>query len=361
MYIEKINLNKFRNYKEQEIFLNKGINIFYGDNAQGKTNIIEAIFLCSMGKSFRSKKDKELIEFNELSTTVEIDYKKQDRSGKIKAQIGDKKEFFINGVKQGKVSDIVGKINVVIFSPDDIDIIKEGPGKRRKFIDMMISSLKPNYIHLLNNYNRVLEQRNTYLKQIVKEGKSESLLDILDEQLADFSYRIFEYRNQYLQKFAEIIQQTHDIITKHTKMQEIIKIKYISNAQEKQGFLDNLKKSRKVDLARGYTSTGIHRDDFMIYINKKIVSIYGSQGQQRTTTLTLKLCELKIVTEEIGESPILLLDDFMSELDENRRKSFLENLKNSQVIITCTDKIEMQKEHIKSFYVENGKVQEERK
>lgn len=224
---------------------------------------------------------------------------------------------------------------------------------------MMISSLKPNYIHLLNDYNRVLEQRNIYLKQIIKERKSEDLLDILDEQLAELSFSIFEYRSQYLKKFAEMIQETHDIITKNTKNQEIIKIKYISNAQEKQGFVDNLKKSRQIDLMRGYTSTGVHRDDFIIYINKKIVSIYGSQGQQRTTTLTLKLCELKIVADEIGESPILLLDDFMSELDENRRKSFLENLKDSQVIITCTDKIEIEKEHIKSFYVENGNVQEE--
>lgn len=361
MYIKKINLNNFRNYQKQEIILDKGINIFYGDNAQGKTNIIESIFLCSMGKSFRTKKDKELIKFNEASTNINIEYEKKDRSGTIKAEIGDKKEFFCNGVKQSKISNIIGKINIVIFSPDDIDIIKDGPQKRRKFIDMMISSLKPNYIHLLNDYNRVLEQRNTYLKQIVKEGKKEELLDILDEQLANLSYSIFEYRNYYLKKFSDIIQETHDIITKNIKNQEIIKIKYISNAQDKQGFLNNLKKSRKIDLTRGYTSTGIHRDDFMIYINKKIVSIYGSQGQQRTTILTLKLCELKIVTKELGETPILLLDDFMSELDENRRKSFLENLNDSQVIITCTDYIEIEKNHLKSFYVENGNVLEERK
>lgn len=360
MYIKKINLTNFRNYEEQEIELEKGINIFYGDNAQGKTNIIEAIFLCGMGKSFRSKKDKELIQFDKLSTTVKIDYEKKDRSGNIKAAIGEKKEFFINGVKQTKVSNVVGKINLVIFSPEDIDIIKEGPGRRRKFLDMMISSLKPNYIHLLNNYNRVLEQRNIYLKQIIKEGKSENLLEILDEQLADLSYQIYEYRNHYLEKFSQMIQENHNIITKNTKAEEMIKIKYISNAHDKNGFVDNLKKSRKIDLARGYTSTGIHRDDFLIYINKKIVSIYGSQGQQRTTTLTLKLCELKIVTEEIGETPILLLDDFMSELDENRRKSFLKNLNDSQVIITCTDKINLEKENSKSFFVENGNVKEER-
>lgn len=359
MYIKKITLNNFRNYKEQEIVLDKGINLFYGDNAQGKTNIIESIFLCSMGKSFRSKKDKEMILFNELSATVAVEYEKKDRRGIIKSQIGEKKEFFSNGIKQAKISDIVGKINIIIFSPEDIEIIKGGPSTRRKFIDMMISSLKPNYIHLLNDYNRVLEQRNTYLKQI-KEGKNPELLEILDEQLATLSYQIFVYRKQYLEKFSNIIQETHNIITKNAKKQESIKIKYISNSSEKQGFLENLKKSKTIDLARGYTSTGVHRDDFIVYINKKIISIFGSQGQQRTTTLTLKLCELKIITEEIGETPILLLDDFMSELDENRRKSFLENLKNSQVIITCTDKIEIGKKDNKNFYVENGKVQEEK-
>lgn len=361
MYIKKIKLKNFRNYAEQEILLDKGINIFYGDNAQGKTNIIESIFLCSMGKSFRCNKDKELIKFDEILTTVDTEYEKQDRNGKITAKIGEKKEFFINGVKQNKVSNIIGKINIVIFSPDDIEIIKDGPGRRRKFIDMMISSLKPNYIHLLNDYNRVLEQRNTYLKQIVKEKKSEDLLDILDEQLSTLSYEIFKYRNEYLNKFSEIIQETHNIITKNTKNEENIKIKYISNAQDKNGFLNILKKSRQIDIRRGFTSTGVHRDDFMIYINKKIVSIYGSQGQQRTSILTLKLCELKIVTDEIGETPILLLDDFMSELDENRRKSFLENLNDSQVIITCTDNIKIEKENIKSFYVENGNVCEEGK
>lgn len=357
MYIKKIYLNNFRNYKEQEINLNKEMNIFFGDNAQGKTNIIESIYLCSIGKSFRTNKDKELIKFQEILANVEIEYEKKDRDGKIKIDVGEKKEIFINGVKQKKISSMIGKINMVIFSPDDIEIIKDGPQRRRKFIDMMISSLKPNYIHLLNNYNRVLEQRNIYLKQIIKEGKSESLLEILDEQIAELSSKIFEYRNRYLEKFSDIIQENHDIITKKAK-EEVIKIKYISNAKDKQGFLNNLKKSRKIDLLRGYTSTGIHRDDFIIYINKKIVSIYGSQGQQRTATLTLKLCELKIIEDEIGEAPILLLDDFMSELDEKRRKSFLENLNNNQVIITCTDNINIDKKNVKSFFVENGYIKE---
>ena len=158
MHIKNILLENFRNYDKQEIELNKNINIIYGNNAQGKTNIIESVFLCAYGKSFRAKKDSELIKFDKENCNVEVSYSKIDREGTIKAEIGEKKTFFANGVKQNKISDIIGKINVVIFTPDDIEIIKEGPQKRRRFLDMMISSLRPNYLHLLNSYNKVLEQ-----------------------------------------------------------------------------------------------------------------------------------------------------------------------------------------------------------
>ena len=216
---------------------------------------------------------------------------------------------------------------------------------------MMISSLKPNYIHLLNDYNKILEQRNNYLRQIKYENKDENILDIWDEQLSEYSFKIYEYRKNYIEKFSEKIENIHSLITKSGK--ENIKIKYISNSKDKKSFLENLKKSRQVDISRGFTATGIHRDDFIIYINDRQVSIFGSQGQQRTSILTLKLCELQIVKEEIGETPILLLDDFMSELDEERRKSFLENIKGNQVIITCTDKIKIENES-SIFFVENG-------
>ena len=351
MYIKKVILENFRNYENQEIELNENINIIYGNNAQGKTNIIESVFLCAFGKSFRAKKDSELIKFDENNCKVEVFYNKIDREGSIKAIIEDKKVFFSNGVKQNKISDIIGKINVVIFTPDDIEIIKDGPQKRRRFLDMMISSLRPNYLHLLNNYNKTLEQRNNYLRQIKMENKNPSMLDIWDEQLADHSFKIYEYRKYFIEKISNIIEDIHSLITKSGK--EDIKIKYISNSKNKESFLENLKKSRQVDIKRGFTATGVHRDDFMIYINGRPVSIFGSQGQQRTTILTLKLCELKIVKEEIGDSPILLLDDFMSELDEKRRESFLENIKGNQVIITCTDRIDLENES-SIYYVENG-------
>lgn len=304
-----------------------------------------------IGKSFRAKKDKELIKFEKDVSKIKINYKKTDREGSISIEIKDKKTFFSNDIKQNKISDIIGKINVVIFTPDDIEIIKDGPQKRRRFLDMMISSLRPNYIHLLNSYNKILEQRNNYLRQIKLENKDPNMLDIWDLQLSEYSYKIYTYRKYFINKFSEKIEDIHNLITKSGK--EDIKIKYISNSDNQKSFLENLKKSRVIDIKRGYTATGIHRDDFIIYINNRQVSIFGSQGQQRTAILTLKLCELNIVKEEIGETPILLLDDFMSELDEKRRKNFLENIKGNQVILTCTDRINIDNNN-SIFYVEKG-------
>ena len=355
MNIKKLTLQNFRNYKNQEITFGKNVNVIYGDNAQGKTNIIEAIFLSSMGKSFRTNKDNELIYFDERISKIKIEFEKKDRTGSIETQIEEKKTFFVNGVKQNKISDIIGKINVVIFTPDNIEIIKDGPQKRRKFLDMMISSLRPNYLHLLNNYNKALEQRNNYLKQIKFEHKDPSLLDIWDEQLSVLSSQIFEYRNSYTQKMSDRIEVIHNQITKSGKHKEKIKLKYISTGKDKDSFKTSLEKSRNLDISRGYTATGIHRDDFIVYVNGKPVSVFGSQGQQRTAILSLKLCELSIVKEELGETPILLLDDFMSELDEKRRTSFLENIQDCQVIITYTDDIKLTGK-VQSFYVESGNV-----
>ena len=356
MFIKKVTLENFRNYIEQEIKLEDGINIIYGNNAQGKTNIIESIFLCSLGKSFRTNKDKELINFEAEEGKVSVEYQRSDREGTIKAVISDKKNFFINGIKQNKVSDIIGKINVIIFTPDNIEIVKDGPQKRRKFLDMMISSLKPNYLHLLNTYNQALEQRNNYLKQIKFENRAEEMLDIWDEQLSELSSKIYEYRKKYIEKFSEKIDDIHKKITKSGKLEENLEIRYISNGKDKESFIEALNKSRKIDIKRGFTATGIHRDDFLIYINKRPVAIYGSQGQQRTTVLSLKLTELEIVKEEIGYSHILILDDFMSELDEKRRKSFIESIEGNQVIITCTDDIENLDTKAKRIYVEARKM-----
>ena len=353
MWIKKIKINNFRNYNFQEINLNKNINIFYGENAQGKTNIIEAIFLCSMGKSFRAKKDTEMINLNSQNSTIEIEYEKIDRDGKIKIELGNKKNIYLNGIKLKKLSELLGTINTVIFTPDDINILKGGPQNRRRFLDIMISQLKPNYMHNLNLYLKTLEQRNNYLRQIKEEGKDESLLEIWDEKLAEYAYNVSSYRNYFIEKIKNKIKNIHNEITDY---KEDIDIEYITECLDKNKFLELLKQRRKLDIIKGFTTKGVHRDDFMIYINKKELDIYGSQGQHRTAILSLKLSELNIINEEIGEYPILLLDDFMSELDQKRRNHFLEKIENTQVIITCTDKIDVENKNILIYNVKDGKV-----
>ena len=353
MWIKNIKIKNFRNYEQEEIKLEKNINIFYGKNAQGKTNIIEAIFLCSLGKSFRAKKDNEMIKLNEQNAIVEIEYEKSDRDGKIKIEIGNKKNIYLNGIKIKKLSELLGNLNIVIFTPDDIGILKGGPQNRRRFLDIMISQLRPNYMHVLNLYLKTIEQRNNYLRQIKEEHKDENLLEIWDEKLAEYAIKIYEYRKEFIEKIIKKINIIHQNITNG---EEEIELEYITECDDKEKYLELLKQRRKLDIIKGFTTKGIHRDDFVIYINKKEIKIFGSQGQNRTAMLSLKLAELQVIYDEIGEYPILLLDDFMSELDRTRRKNFLENIEGTQVIITGTEKLDIENLKYLEYNVSNGKV-----
>lgn len=346
MYIKNIKIKNFRNYEYQEVNFGDKINIFYGENAQGKTNILEAIFLCSFGKSFRTKKEKELIKKEEDFAKVQIEYQKKDREGKIDINLSDKKQIRINDVKIKKLSELLGNINIVIFTPDDINILKNGPSARRRFLDMMIGQLRTNYVYNLNMYLKTLEQRNNYLKQ---RNINNEMLDIWDEKLADYGHKIYNYRFEFIERIKEQIGAIHNEITN-----EEISIIYKSDSDDVVEYKKRLHKNREIDKIKGYTSVGIHRDDFKIMINGEDVSVFGSQGQNRTAVLSLKLAELKVIYNDIEEYPILLLDDFMSELDEKRVSNFLNKIKNIQVIITCTKNIEI-KDSI-SFNVENGKI-----
>ena len=209
MHINKVELHNFRNYENQEIKLKKNINVFYGDNAQGKTNILEAIFLCAFGKSFRTTREKELIKLGEENARIKVEYSKKDRDGNILICISDKKQILVNGVKIKKLSELLGKINIVIFTPDDINILKGTPALRRRFLDMMIGQLRPNYVYILNMYNKTLEQRNNYLRQIRQEGKAESLLEIWDEKLVEYGNIISNYRREFINKIIEKINIIH--------------------------------------------------------------------------------------------------------------------------------------------------------
>ena len=354
MLISDIELQNFRNYDYAKIKLNPNINIFYGDNAQGKTNIIESIFISAFGKSFRTSKEKEMITKGKDFSNIIINYNNQSRDGNIKIQISNKKNILLNGIKLKKLSELLGNVIVVLFTPDDINILKNGPANRRRFLDMMIGQIKPNYVYNLNMYLKTLEQRNNYLKQI-GESKiiNEDLFDIWDEKLAEYGLKVSSYRQDFINKIQNIIKKIHKEITEN---KENIDIEYISDSLDRDKLLALYKERRKLDIIKGYTTKGVQRDDFMIYINGEPVNIYGSQGQHRTAILSLKLCELEIIKEEIGENPVLLLDDFMSELDEKRIRNFLNHIKNTQVIITCTKEIEEENIDKKVFHVINGNI-----
>ena len=353
MWIKKLKIKNFRNYEEEIINFDKNINIFFGENAQGKTNIIEAIYLCGIGKSFRTKKDLEMIKLNENYSIIEIEYCKSDREGKIKIELNNKKNIYLNNIKIKKLSELLGNLNIVFFNPDSLNILKGSPQSRRRFLDIMISQLKPNYMHFLTQYLNTIEQRNNYLRQIKEEKKDEYLLDIWDEKLAEYAIKICEYREFFIKKINNKIKDIHYNITNNN---EEIKIEYKTECREKIYFLDLLKSRRNLDIIKGYTTKGIHRDDFIIYINNKELSIYGSQGQYRTAMLSIKLSELQVIYDEIGEYPILLLDDFMSELDKKRINNFLENIRDTQIIITCTEKIDIEKNNNIEYNVKDGRI-----
>lgn len=217
----------------------------------------------------------------------------------------------------------------------------------------MIGQLKPAYVYNLNMYLRYLEQRNNYLKQIKVDNKSDEMLEIWDEKLAEYAEKVYNYRIKFINLIKEKINLIHSSIT---EQKEEIEIEYISDYVNKEAFKKNLHNSKRNDILRGFTTKGIHKDDFLIKINKKPVNVYGSQGQHRTAILSLKICELQVIFDEIGEYPILLLDDFMSELDEKRRKSLLNNIKDIQVIITCTEKMELENINYSRYNVKNGEI-----
>ena len=346
MFIKNLKINNFRNYDEQEISFGEKLNIFYGENAQGKTNILESIFLCSFGKSFRTNKEKEMIKKGEDYLKVEAEFQKKDREGKIDISISNKKIINVNGVKIKKLSELLGNINIVIFTPDDINILKNGPSARRRFLDMMIGQLRTSYVYNLNMYLKTLEQRNNYLKQ---KEIDDSLLDIWDEKLVDYGYKIYNYRKEFIEKIKEEIVGIHSEITN-----EEISIIYKSDCEDIEEYKRHLQRNRNLDKIKGYTSVGTHRDDFKIMIDDEEVNVFGSQGQNRTAILSLKLAELKVIYNDIGEYPILLLDDFMSELDEKRISNFLNKVEDIQVIITCTKKIEISDSSV--YNVKMGKI-----
>lgn len=344
MHINQLILKDYRNYQDLDLNFSENLNVIYGMNGQGKTNILEAIFVAGFGSSFRTKRDKELINSASTETYIRAELSKSYGDYTIEYTLKKdlKKEIKVNKNHLKKRSELFGHLNVVVFSPEDLKLIKEGPSERRRFIDREISNLKKKYCADLIEYHRILSQRNALIKKSRHKQSNLDMISIWDEQLASVGTSLMLERKAFIEKLNEVSYKLHLQITEE---KEEIKLKYLPNIKVNSAeydkiymeFLNKLTQQLSNDVDKGYTTVGPHRDDLDIRVNGIDVKTYGSQGQQRTAALSLKLSEIEIIYDEIGEYPVLLLDDVMSELDKKRQNDLLKSLKSLQTIITITD------------------------
>jgi len=355
MIIERLELKNFRNYKSLDICLEKGINIFYGNNAQGKTNILESIYMCATASSHRGNKDKEIIKFNEEESHVKAMIKKGSLSYRYDMHLRKNKSkgIAINGLPVKKISEIFGIINVIMFSPEDLSIIKDGPSKRRRFMDIELCQIDKIYLDNLISYNKILNQRNKVLKDYDFIKDANTMMDVLDEQLEIKAFEIIKRREDFIKEINKYVKRIHENITEG---KEEINICYNPSIKD---INNSFKNNRYNDIRYKTTTIGPHRDDIIFLNGNEDIRSFGSQGQQRTAALSLKLAEIELVKKRINDNPILLLDDVLSELDEKRQNHLMDYLKDVQTLVTCTGVesfINKRSSKDKIFYVENGTV-----
>ena len=334
MIISKIELNNFRNYESLDIDFNEGTNILYGDNAQGKTNILEAAYISGTSKSHKGAKDRDLIRFDQEEAHIRTTVLKNDKEYKIDIHLKKNKTkgIAVNKLPLKKAADLFGYLNVIFFSPEDLNIIKEGPAERRRFIDSELCQIDKIYLSDLTMYNKALNQRNRLLKDMYFTPSLKDTLPVWDEQLISYGKRIIRRRREFIEELSEVVKDIHFNISGG---KENIKMIYEPSIEDI-FFEDELIKARDKDIKYAMTSVGPHRDDINFLIDDVDIRKYGSQGQQRTCALSLKLSEIEIVKNKIKDKPVLLLDDVLSELDRGRQDYLLNNINDTQTIITCT-------------------------
>ena len=344
MVIQSIRLKDFRNYDALTLEPSPSINILYGQNGSGKTNIVEAIHYCALGKSHRTNQDREVVRKDCMSAACGVTLRKKVTKEEIAIKLTPyetkKKGVFIERKKASRLSDLMGHLQCVIFSPEDLLLIKEGPSLRRKYIDMMISQMQPVYFIELQKYQKALEQRNAILKDCRKNGSSQDeMMEVFEEQMAKSSSIIIPIRSQMIGRIGEIASQTYKDISGRDN--ESFSMNYLCSLKEREQIesqvKEALRKGRTDDIFRGSTSFGLHREDIQMILNEKEMKLFASQGQVRTAALSMKLSQITLFQEETGENPILLLDDVMSELDMGRRTRLVEKISSVQTFITCTD------------------------
>ena len=344
MYIESIELNNYRNYRKVKVEFGKNTNILYGNNAQGKTNILESIYMAATTKSHRGTKDRDIIRIGEDESHIRLFLRKRDVSHKIDMHLRKSKNkgVAIDGIAIRRATELYGLLNVIFFSPEDLSIIKNGPAERRRFMDLELCQISRLYYQNLASYNKILNQRNNLLKQIYYNKSLIDTLDVWNIQLVDYGSRIIKERKNFIDMMNDIICDIHSRLTGGREKLEIV---YEYNVNEN-NFEDVLREKLETDLKYSSTQAGPHRDDISFLINGIDARKYGSQGQQRTVALSLKMAEIKLVKKIINDNPILLLDDVMSELDTDRRNALIDEIKDIQTIITCTGYDEFIKEQV---------------
>ena len=357
MKIKQLKLKNYRNYDLLELDFDPSTNILYGDNAQGKTNILESIYMCGTTKSHRGTKDRDMIRFGQEEAHIEavIDKKGVPFEIDIHLKNNSPKGVAINKMPIRRAIELFGIVNIVFFSPEDLNIIKNGPSERRKFIDLELSQLDKVYLSDLTNYNRIVNQRNKLLKDVYDRKDLMETLDIWDLQLVNYGKKIIDRRNQFIVELNEIVGKVHEQLTGGKEHLQI----YYEPSVLSMDFETNLIKNREKDIKMKSTSVGPHRDDICFMADGLDIRKFGSQGQQRTAALSLKLSEIEIVKKVINDTPILLLDDVLSELDKHRQNYLLDSISDIQTLITCTglDDFVNNRFHInKIMHVENGKV-----
>ncbi len=357
MIIKSIELADYRNYDDLLMYFDRGTNILYGDNAQGKTNILEAIYVAATTKSHRGSKDREIIRFEREEAHIRTYLEKEGIETRVDMHLrkAKSKGIAIDGQKIKKAADLLGLCNVVFFSPEDMSIIKNGPAERRRFVDMELCQLDQFYIYNLNHYNKIINQRNALLKDLYMNPDLRETLNIWDMQLVSYGSKLIERRKLFVEQLNEIL---FDIHKKLSGGKEELHIVYEPNV-ELENFEEKMKCSQERDIRAKMTTVGPHRDDFSFLAGGVDIRKFGSQGQQRTAALSLKLSEIELVKKIARDTPILLLDDVLSELDSSRQNYLLNSIGDIQTIITCTGLEEFVNNRFevnRVFRVENGTV-----
>lgn len=360
MKINSLKIKNFRNYDLLNLDFDEATNIFYGDNAQGKTNILEAVYLSGTTKSHRGTKDRDMIQFGNDESHIEIIVEKNGITYQIDMHLkkNSPKGIAINKIPIRKASELFGIVNLVFFSPEDLNIIKNGPGERRRFIDLELSQLDKVYLSNLTNYNRIINQRNHLLKSAAYDKNIYETLEIWELQLVQYGTKIIERRKQFIQEINEIISDIHQKLTGGRENIQLLYEPSNGNLSLSQA----LEKNRERDMRIKSTSVGPHRDDICFMAGNLDIRKYGSQGQQRTAALSLKLSEIELVKQSINDTPVLLLDDVLSELDKHRQNYLLDSIHDIQTLITCTGVDEFVNHRFsinKVFHVHNGQVTKE--